>query len=334
MKKSKEKKELIKKTLEKSFLKEDCVECYFIKMSKEFQGHQHKIIFKTRKKISPEKIKQADKNLKIEIDKSIELFRWSDIIGKVLPISAVYKTPFFDSRSVKVYSPWRVCPIGYHWVNQHNRQKKNLEDVDPHCRRNPSNKDLIKSDEIDFISQTDIFLNPPVKVSKKSMGLDGLSLDKQNQYDDYISGWTAYWNHIFKLEKPLHPNYVKELIASESTFNSKAMAKNNDPKKGWARGLMQIIESTVREMKGKDKDYRDNFVDLEYDDHFNPNRSIAAGVRHLFRKREIAKSKLKREPSWFEVIMDYKGMLKSKTAKSEEIRNNLRRYLSNMDTKL
>jgi hypothetical protein len=247
MKKAKEEKELIKKSLGKSFSKEDCVECYFIKMSKELQGHQHKIIFKTRKKISKEKIKQAEENLKIEIDKSIELSRWSDIIGKILPRSAVYKIPFFDSRSIKVYSPWRICPIGYHWVRKHDRQKKTIEDVDPHCRKNPSNK---------------------------------------------------------------------------------------DPKKGLARGVMQIIESTVREMKGKDKDYRDYFIDLEYEDHFDPNKSIAAGVRHLFRKREIARSKLKREPTWFEVIMDYKGMLKSKTVKSEEIRENLRKYLFNMGTKI
>lgn len=334
MKKPKEKKELIKKTLEKSFSKEDCVECYFIKMSKELQGHQHRIIFKTRKNVSKDKIKRAEKNLRIEIDKSLELSRWSDIIGKILPRSAVYKIPFFDSRSIKVYSPWRICPIGYHWVRQHDRQKKTIEDVDPHCRRNPSNKDIIKGDEIDFISMTDMFLDSPVKVSKNSIGMKGLSLDKQNQYDEYISGWTAYWNDVFKLEKPLHPNYVKALIASESTFNSKAIAKNKDLKKGYARGLMQIIESTVREMKGKDKDYRDNFVDLEYEDHFNPNRSIAAGVRHLFRKREIAKSKLKREPTWFEVIMDYKGMLKSKTEKSEEVREKLRKYLLNMDTNL
>jgi len=101
---SKEKK--IKKVLENSFSREDCVQCYFVKFSKEFEGHQHKIVFKTRKKISPEKIENAVKNLLVEFgDALLHFARWSDVIGKILPKSKVYKIPFFDSRDVEVKSP-------------------------------------------------------------------------------------------------------------------------------------------------------------------------------------------------------------------------------------
>ena len=58
---SKEQKLRTKKVLGKSFSKEDCVQCYFLKLSKELEGHQQKIVFKTRKKIEPTQIKEAEK---------------------------------------------------------------------------------------------------------------------------------------------------------------------------------------------------------------------------------------------------------------------------------
>jgi len=48
--------------------------------------------------------------------------------------------------------------------------------------------------------------------------------------------------------------------------------------------------------------------DLKY-----PNIAIPMGVRWLFRNREIAMSKLKRVPNNEEVILEFKGLLKSKT---------------------
>ena len=135
-----------------------------------------------------------EKKLRIEFGEDFVLFRWREIIGKIIPKSKVYKIPFFDSREVKVYSPWRQCPLGYHWVREHDRQKKTLEDVDPHCRRNPSNKDLLKGEEMDFIANSDLFLNPSIKVSKNHLGMLVVNLEMQNQFDYLIEGWTAYWN--------------------------------------------------------------------------------------------------------------------------------------------
>jgi hypothetical protein len=316
----KENKKQIAKILEKSFSKEDCVQCYFLKINEKLKGHQHKIVFKTRKRLSPDKIKKAQNALEIEFGKdSIEFVRWSDLIGSIIPLSKVYKIPFFDSRNIKELSPWRQCPIGYHWVKQHDRQKKNLEDVDPHCRRNPSNKDLLKSDEIDFISDYDLFKNPKVKASSHQLKFG----DKGSQYDDLISGWTSYWNDVFKLKDPLHPNYVKALIASESSFNPKAKTYN-DPQTGFARGLLQVTESSQRYMKDHNgKEIKDNYVEIEDEDIFDPNKNICAGIRWLFRKRLTAKNRLKRDPTWFEVLLEYKGRLKSKTEETKDVKNKL-----------
>lgn len=328
---SKDQKLRTKKALEKSFSKEDCVQCYFLKFSKELEGHQHKIVFKTRKKIESAQIKEAEKNLKIEFGEVFEIFRWSDIIGKIIPKSKVYKVPFFDSRDIKIYNPWRQCPIGYHWVKQHDRQKKTLEDVDPHCRRNPSNKDLLKGEEMDFISKTDLFLNPPIKASGNHLNMRLVSLEKQNQFDELISGWTAYWNDVLKPKTPLHPNIVKALIASESTFKLKSKAKNEEV--GFARGLIQITEETQGILKNTKGEIKNNYVILSDDEIWEPNKNICAGVRWLFQKKYLLDHRLKKETSWKEVLMEYKGKTNYKSEENTRINNDLENYLKILDKK-
>ncbi len=99
--------------------------------------------------------------------------------------------------------------------------------------------------------------------------------------------------------------------------------------------LRQITEETIRNAKNhKLREYRDYYIDLEYEDLWDANKNICIGIRHLFRKRETAKSKLKREPTWFEVLMDYKGLLKSKTKESNKVRTNLKKYLFNMEMEI
>lgn len=45
----------------------------------------------------------------------------------------------------------------------------------------------------------------------------------------------------------------------------------------------------------------------------DPTIAIPMGVRWLFRKRATAMSQLKRAPTHEELILEYKGLLKSKT---------------------
>lgn len=324
---SKENKLKIRKVLEKSFSQEDCVQCYFIKFIKEFEGHQYKIIFKTRKKISPQKILGVEKELQIEFgDDSIEFLRWSDTIGKVIPKSKVYKVPFFDSKKIEVSSPWRRCPIGHHWVRQHDRQKKHIEDVDPHCRLNPSGRDLLKGEEIDFISTFDIFKNPRIKVSSHNLGFKF-----GNKYDELISGWTAYWNDVFRPTPPLHPNIVKALMATESGFRAHGFAKNKNPKIGVAAGLIQITEETYRILKDYKGEIKDHHIELDNQELWEPNKNICAAVRWLFRKYDKAEGLLKRKPTWEEVLIEYKGRTRSTTKETQTIKKTIKKYLNEME---
>ena len=74
---------------------------------------------------------------------AIDLLKWIDTVSGLIPRKNIYKIPFFDTEQIKEYSPWRICPIGEHWVRRHDRQKKQIEDVDGHRRKNPSSKNLI-----------------------------------------------------------------------------------------------------------------------------------------------------------------------------------------------
>jgi hypothetical protein len=148
----KKKKELVKKILAQNFSKKDKAKFYFTKGQKKWANF---LIVKTFKKIEPQKIEQVKLSLRSElIDPTIELLQWIDTIGGLIPRNNIFKIPFFDTNNLLEHNPWRICPIGESWVKRHFRQKKNLEDVDGHCRKNPKGHDNLKGDEIDYIAQT------------------------------------------------------------------------------------------------------------------------------------------------------------------------------------
>jgi hypothetical protein len=110
---------------------------------------------------------------------------------------------------------------------------------------------------------------------------------------------------------------VKALIASESGF------RPNPPENKIALGITQITKPTLKilqDPKGEAKDFV--FNDIRQRDLQNPSVAIPMSIRWLFRKRETATSKLKRTPDHEELILEYKGMLKSKTPlKDKAFRN-------------
>ena len=223
---------------------------------------------------------------------------------------------------------WRICPLGEHWVKRHNTTNDSgtTGDWDGHCRRNPSKKDILKPDELDMISQSSIFLNAKPKVSRNSLGFPN-----GNKFNHLITGWVAYWNTIFKTASPLHPKYVKALIATESGFKTGESAKNR-LNVGNAEGLIQLTEQTQKILKDTKGELRDHFVVLKKKDIWDANKNIAAAVRWLFRKRETAKAKLKREPSWEEVLIEYKGLTKQKKhPRAIKIKKSLRKYLKEIN---
>lgn len=323
----KNKKNDLKNSLGKVFSKNDKAKFYFVKGLKDYN---ETIVVKTKKEIDPKKLKSIKGVLQKELQAPyLELLQWLDTVGGLIPKKNIYKIPFFSTSAIKEINPWRVCPIGEHWVKRHDRQKKHLEDVDGHCRKNKSKEDQLKGHEIDLISNHELFKNPKLKATLNSLGFekDGKN---GNQFDDLIDGWVAYWNDVFKTDPPLHPNFVKALMATESGFNPKSIAPNNNKKIGFARGLMQVTERTQRQLAGDEKELRDHLVILDDEEVWDPNKNICAGVRWLFRKREILKSQIKRDPTWKEVLMGYKGKTTSQTKRNQIIRKDLTDFLKRL----
>lgn len=129
-----------------------------------------------------------------------------------------------------------------------------------------------------------------------------------NKYDETIAIWTDYFNKKFNANPPLDPDIVKALIASESEF------KKDPPGNKIAIGIAQITKSTLKVIQdptGEAKDF--TFYKIRQKGLKNPNIAIPIGIRWLFRKKELATHRLKRDPNAEELILEYKGLLKSKS---------------------
>lgn len=219
--------------------------------------------------------------------------------------------------------PWRICPIGEHWVKEHLRvSKKGVQaSVDGHCRKNPNGKDTIRAEELVEISKKH-FSN------LKNLPSDNdLSFPNGNKYNDLIAGWCTYWNEVLQPKVKIDPNIVKVLIATESGFEV-------EPKVGKthkAIGIMQLMPETLEYLSSESKELKDHFVEVDENSVKDPIVNIAAGVRWLFRKYELTKVKLKREPTWKEVLFDYKGITGKKSTYSEQMRKILEKYLKVLD---
>ena len=126
-----------------------------------------------------------------------------------------------------------------------------------------------------------------------------------DKYDDLIAIWTDYFNKKFPSNSLLEPDAVKALIGSESDFKI-------DPKNPQAIGIAQITKETFKSLKdptGETKDFI--FIKFTLKDLKNPNIAIPMAIRWLFRKKRLAQGKLGREPTAEEIILEYKGLLKS-----------------------
>lgn len=202
--------------------------------------------------------------------------------------------------------PWRLCPLGEHWVRKHPLHippsKKNpsgsVTDRDGHCRKNQSHKDTIYPIELLEIA------NQYFASLEGSPNRDDLGFPNGNKYDDLIRGWVKYWNEVLNPKDPLDPDLVKALIATESEFNPEAKPPGGSSNA--ARGLMQITNKT-RKILGDDKgEMSDHIVKIERNEVTDPNLNIAAGVRWLFRKKEIAESKLGKKATWRDAVAEFK----------------------------
>ncbi|HXH75191.1 MAG TPA: transglycosylase SLT domain-containing protein [Bacteriovoracaceae bacterium] len=304
----KDKKEIISELLESLFGKEDKISFYFIKKGTNVSDNEAIIPYKTRKKISPQKIKETEVLLQKKTGEAdLRLIRWSEVIGKIVPVSRVFKIPFFDSTDVTAKShPWRLCPIGEHWVRRqpkHLRSGK-LTDHDGHCRKNKKSKsEFYHADELKLMSET--HFNSLTSDPDAMPIPDSLGYPNGNKYDLLTAGWTKFWNDVLEPEEPLTPDLVKALMATESSFET---PKDQNSKDGKARGLIQITESTRKILQNLKGELKDHYIELTVDESRDPVTNIAAGIRWLHYKKKYRERRLKKKATWEEAIIEYKGL--------------------------
>ncbi len=211
-----------------------------------------------------------------------------------------------SQRTLNRSHPWRICPLGQHWVSSHplhipvsNKNPMGVTLRDGHCRTNPSKKDQLYTDEIqkmaiEYFAQVKHLPKPNL-----------LGRPNGNKFDLLIAGWTQYWNEVFQPATPLPPNLVKALISTESDF--KVTAKVLASEKNWARGLMQVTDQTLSILKDEKGELKDYLVNVDQGDIHDPNLNIAAGIRWLFHKKFLLEKRKKREVTWEEAVMEYKA---------------------------
>ncbi len=212
--------------------------------------------------------------------------------------------PNLNKKTEEQKHPWRLCPLGQHWVDVHMRKSdRGSKPVKGHCQKNPSRKDQIYADEIALISR-DHFSDLGEMPTNDNLGYKYLG----NRYDSLIAGWTKYWNEVLKPSEKLDSNLVKALIATESSFNREARIFAGE-RAGHARGLMQITDWALEILKDEKGELKDHLVNSSQKDMTVPSLNIAAGIRWLHRKKQTASAKLKREANWMEAAADYKSYL-------------------------
>jgi hypothetical protein len=331
----KDQKDIIIAFLENLFGKDDKISFYFLKNEKVPSKNESIIPFKTRRKFDSKKIKEIENLLKERTgDKNLRLIRWSDVISKIVPSSRVFKIPFFDSKNVETKSHhWRLCPIGEHWVRRHPKQLNSgkITDHDGHCRENKKSKlDFFHADELLMIAQAHFeSLNSDLEAMPVP---DSLGFPNGNKYDLLIAGWTKFWNEVLKPKDPLDPDFVKALIATESSFN---LVKDQSSHDGLARGLIQITESTRKILQDLKGELKNHHIELSIDESREPVTNIGAGIRWLHYKKLYAKRILKREATWEDAVIFYKGLHGQigKGGEADKIMTKLRGYCKTLKKK-
>ena len=201
--------------------------------------------------------------------------------------------------------PWRLCPPGQFYRKKHSQRSYTRANgvqvrasIHPNeCVVNETGKDQLYAAEIQEIAARNF------GVLKDLPTANALPEYKdEDKFNAFIAGWVKYWNDVLQPNDPLDVNFVKALIATESSFDPQSW--NGLRGKGRARGLMQVTDGSVKLLSNRSKELKDHFVNLKVDDMLDPNLTICAGIRWLFRKKELVKSK---KPTWTEAVMVYKS---------------------------
>ncbi len=224
--------------------------------------------------------------------------------------------------------PWKFCPAGSYYVKAHYKTINGKEHYwSAHCRDCKGKKYVLNTDEMDLIAER---FKKEKLTMPKSYNFGTLS-GRGNKYDYLIAGWVKYWSDIFGKNNKISVHFVKILIMSESSFNLQASATTHNIL-GKAMGLMQITDYTLKLIQENNKELRNHAFNLKRDDLFDPNVNICVGVRWLYRKREITKYFLKKEPSEMELAEEYKGIRNDKSFKAKKQRERFKELYAKYKT--
>lgn len=219
---------------------------------------------------------------------------------------------------------WKICQAGSYFVKAHykviNSKKHHWS---AHCRKGKSTKSVLNLDEIHEISKN--FNKTKLKMPTEYKFRSSIG----NKYDLLIAGWSKYWQDVFKVQSKISPTFIKTLMMSESGFRKDVTATTHN-RPGQAMGLMQITDYTFKLIQESEKELRNHAFRIKRKDLFDPNVNICVGVRWLYRKREIAKYFLKKEPSEFEIAQEYKGIRKDKSQKANGQRKNFKNLVKEL----
>lgn len=97
-----------------------------------------------------------------------------------------------------------------------------------------------------------------------------------------------------------------------------------------AIGIMQLMPQTLKYISVNSKELKNHFIEINPDNAKDPVINIAVGIRWLFRKYELTKHKLNKEPAWIEVLLDYKGILNDNSDIAVKINQKLEEYLKDL----
>lgn len=223
--------------------------------------------------------------------------------------------------------PWKICDSGQTYVRAHNKTINGIEHSwGGHCRRIKSKKQILNKDEILEISKN--FNKKLLKLPKAY----NFNTKNGNKYDLLIAGWVQYWGELLGKDSQITPGFVKILMMSESSFNSKAKASTHD-RPGRAIGLLQITSYTHRLIQPESKELKNHSFKINLENLIDPNVNICVAVRWLFRKKQIAKYFLKKEPTMLQLAEEYKGIRGDKSIKAKHQRDIFVKYKKKYITK-
>ncbi len=208
----------------------------------------------------------------------------------------------------------KICPIASVYVRAHAKiinGKKHLWKA--HCRKIKHRKHVLNGDEIKEIYDQNSKAKLKYPKSYNFRAANG------TKYDHLIAFWVEYWRRTFGIDSNITSGFVKTLMMSESTFGKSATTKTHN-RSGNAIGLLQITDYTLKLIQVDSSEMRDHRFKIKRDDLFDPVVNVAVAVRWLYRKREIAKYYLKKEPSFLQLAEEYKGIRNDKSVNASKQR--------------